>query len=178
MFNMASADVDEVEVATPEVGATGRSPLVMEISESPTKTDKRKGVMRPESSRVAEDAWEAPIAEVARRFVQDSLRCVGSSSPSADSFSLNVSLSLKGLNFWFWPVNMEATRIERWDVAFTKIRADLGLAFNLIPNVMKTESVLHDDSDVSNQLLESLAHSMDTTEEFAQKLAHNLAWVS
>lgn len=81
---------------------------------------------------------------------------------------------------------MEARFRARGD-DFARLGLNVGDAFDLVPNVVNTKSIIYDESDVGCRLVELLAlprdrhvmaHSDDTTEEFDEKCCQSLAVVS
>lgn len=76
------ADVNEEEEDLQEFITSEGSLDVVEIMESPSKVDKGKGIIIPESSRSRELASEAAV-EAIREFVQLKVRRIGPSSSAS-----------------------------------------------------------------------------------------------
>lgn len=145
--------------------------------------DKGKSVAVPEFPRPIEGVDETVVAEATKQFVSRKLRRTGQSSAASDDFSLEVSTLLKGLNPRFHLEALAAAHIKGCNKDFAHLRIDPSRAFNLVPNVMNSKSVLLDKSNVGSCLLESLVlprdrHAMYHTKIRRRSLPRSSARVS
>lgn len=99
---------------------------------------------------------------------------------------MHVPISLKGLDPGLRPEVIEEARSRVWTEDFGRWGIDISRAFNPIPIVLNSESVLMDNSEVGSRLLESivlsrdyhpLQHCKDSTEKFARKFCQSFAAV-
>lgn len=153
------------------------TPDVVKVLESPPKLDKGKGLMIPASSGLEEEAPAA--AEVARHFVRLQARHRGSSRMVVSKVAIEVPPSLEGLDPCFSRESLVAARAKGRERDFARVGMDLSQAFDPVPNVVNLESILFDESDIENYLVEAmmLAHdrhamyySDESTTEFVEKV--------
>lgn len=94
---------------------------------------------------------------------------------------------MEGLDPHFRPDVLEMTRLEGRNSEFCEIGFDPRSAFNTVPNVVNSESIIFVDSNVGSRMMEAIAlprdrhamfHSEETTLEFANRLCGTLALVS
>lgn len=122
-----------------------------------------------------------------RSFVRPERRHGDRTTGNLRIFGVEVPLSLEGLDPRFRPDLLAMALAKDHDEDFARIGVDPSKAFNLVPNVINTESVLFDGSNVGSRLVEAMAlpqdshamcHSKETKEEFAEKLCESLALVT
>lgn len=98
-----------------------------------------------------------------------------------------MSASLEGRNPRFRPDNLAAAHARVCKADLARIEANLSKAFDPVVNVINSESILFDKSDVGSRLIEAftlprdchvLFHSPESTSEFAQKIWQSLTLVS
>lgn len=154
---------------------------VVEIMESPRRANKGKVV----GTLTEEEAVEA--ADLARGFLCQRSRGSGSETPVASKFSIEVPASLEGLNPCYRPENLVEARRKRHAECFAELGMDVSEAFDPVPNILNSESILFDESDLGSRLMESFAlprdrhamcHSEGSTGDFAEKIYRSLAVVS
>lgn len=122
--------------------------------------------------------------EAAWRFIPQPARCSEAMTGALDAFSVDVHPSLDPR---FIPDLMTAVRVKGRNEDFSRIGVNPKRAFDPVPNVVNTESVLFDDTDVGSRMVEvmtlprdrhMMCHREETTEEFAEKLCESLRLVS
>lgn len=111
----------------------------------------------------------------------------GQSSTASKHFVAKVPTSFEELDPRFKPGALAVSLLKGHNEDFARLSMDESTAFNPVRNVVNSESMLLDDSEVRSRLLESMAlprdhHLMqyreDTTEEFAQNFCRSLTVVS
>lgn len=104
-----------------------------------------------------------------------------------DNFEAEIPASFEGLDPRFRPKVVEKGQRELRANDFNCWEVDPSIAFSPIPNVVNSESVLVDDSEVGSRLLESiilprdrhlLQHCRDSSENLALKISQSLTVVS
>lgn len=159
-------------------------PLPVEVLARPHKVNKRKGVVVPASSRQVRDAYDGVVDDAAQRFVRWKLR---RTEPATSAFSVEVPTSLDGLDSRFFLDILATAHVKGQNEDFNRIGVDPCRAFDRTPNIVNSESILFDDSDVGSHMVEVMAllcdrhamcHSEETTAEFAEKLYGTLGLVS
>lgn len=100
---------------------------------------------------------------------------------------MEVGPSLEELLLHFRPDVLAMVRAEGRNEDFSQRGVDPRQAFKPIPNVVKSESIIFDDSDVRSCMVEAMALSRDhhamfvtnkTIVDFFERLCYSLALVS
>lgn len=73
---------------------------------------------------------------------------------------IKLLASLEGLNPHFNPEALAATRVRGRKEDFARIGVDLNKAFDPVPNVINSEFILFDVSDIGSRLIEFLVTVM------------------
>lgn len=159
---------------------------MIEVVDIPPRDLKGKGVASRESSTLMNLVDEATVMEAAKDFVHQSSRRAEQPSTAASKFPVEVPISFEGLDPRLLPEAVEESRRRVRDEDFAQWGIDLSRAFNPVPNMINSDSVLMDNSKVGCQLLEStilsrdhhlLRYCKDTTEDMVQKFRQSLVVV-
>lgn len=121
---------------------------VIDIEVMPSNKDKGKGVVVPIPSASA-DTMPATIVTM-RQFVYQQSRRAVPTATSGTGVVVEVVPSLERLLPYFWPDVLAMARGEGQNEEFSQRGIDPRQAFKPIPNVLNSESVIFDDSDVEN----------------------------
>lgn len=148
--------------------------------------DKRKGVSISGLSGHGDESCDDAAVEVGQRFILRQERRSDATAGASDAFSIEVPHSMEGLDPYFCPDRKEVARVKGRNKDFSRIEVDPKRAFDPVPNVVNTESILFNDSDVESHMVKAMTLSYDrhamcyneeTTEEFAKKLCESVGLV-
>lgn len=127
------------------------------------------------------------VVEAALRFVHRQARHSKPRMGGPASFPVKVPASLEGIDPCFRSNLLVAARVKGHNNNFNQIGVDPWKACDPVPNVMNTEFILFDDSDIGYRMVEAMTlshdhhvicHSEETMEEFVEKLCESLRLVS
>lgn len=96
-------------------------------------------------------------------------------------------MSLESLDPIFHPDLLAKAHVKGCDEDFARVEVDPSNAFDPVPNIINTDSMLFNDPDVDSHMVEAMTlprdrhimcRSEENTEEFVERLYESLALVS
>lgn len=176
MIEDDAPDVDEVVEVAP--------PIVEVLSSPSSKADKGKGIFV--------SGLSGPAKEPCDDGGGATVCALPSKAFNTQHYYLNFvprrdESSLEGLNPRFYPDMLAMARLEGREIEFSWMGVDPQRVFNPVPNIMNSELILFDESDVGSSMIDAMTlprdrhvmyHSKGKTLEFTERFWESLTLVS